>query len=329
MIVFLFLLSFAGSLGNKAPIAEIELSTEQHEALFSPWLVNVTGWHRYEEGWFLALQGNQGEEKGLRIFRWSRDDAFKLLGYTTAREGFRDARALAVNRKGDRILLKGLLSSVVFRFDPQSGEFNRFAIVPRADVFMFWDDERAFYGNRYPDNHLQPIGEISIAELGPINRNLTDDAYHPSEGIITANLMYLARNGAQLAVGYSLYEKVLLIKDGRSTEVSIRFPDLIPPPKTFIKDMKDPRNYFKWEKTFHKLDGLRWFRNELYVLFRKGFKDAGLWVKVYPRTPEYRWNNNSAPFQVIAMEGDEVIRAESQETEEAVTWRIWRTSSLP
>jgi len=288
-----------------------------------------TNWLKYGGDWLLIPIY---EENGFAVIRrWSQDGRLEILAKASPREGLAYISAYAINSRG-RLAMRGWLKPSIFFLDihnPKAGFKRGEPAIHLFGSLIYWNDDLLVGGTQ--DLRLKLFSEGALPLLKTLNRRLPD-ASHPSQYKVNHHRMLLAKRQNILAVGYALYNEIALA-DTRTQKVRtvlIGFPGYIEPLKRYPKNM-DPNRDNEYMGRFHHLTRLAWHKGALYGMFRKGYEGYGVWASLSPKGL-FKWDNNSRREKVLAISENEVVMGSverSDKPEETVTWRLWRSSSLP
>lgn len=280
----------------------------------------------------LFLNADRDDDRGVRVIDWKDDEKIQVLAYATGREGLFSIMASCVSWDGSLIYLRDLSNPRVFQFKSDHDDpFKKIASLPHADELVLWPGDQLVFGNNYPLSALKGVRkEDRSSEIDAILKKLPKDAIHEVNSHANFNPMVLAGYGQVLAVGYGMQEEVLVFRDGTMKAVPIKFRGRLKPPETYKPDPKAKDGAVGWLEKFHRLYRLAWHKDQLFGLFRKGFSGLGIWVRIDPSEKAYTYDNNHQEVQLISMGRTEVVLGKKEETKNGdVTWRLWRSSSLP
>lgn len=311
----------------------VSLTSEQHTSLFVYSTPAWCHWHYRDGVWYFMIDSDRSEDRGITIYKWPDGGELEEIAHATARERLVSVRASAVSEDGSLIYVKDLSNPRIFKVNSVESEFpfQRVYSKDLTDSLVFWQD-KAFAGINHPQNEIVALdqSDLNHEDIEFVNRFLFDDTYHPVQEGANFNPMILAADGAALAVGYGLYDKVLIVHGRQKKIVELRFPGRIEPPNDFRPPKSRDDGFLVWLDSFHRLAKLKWFQGELYGLFRRGFHDLGVWVALTGDSDFAYENKNHVDEQLISLEGNSVIFGRKIENSNGdLSWQLWRSSTLP
>lgn len=284
----------------------------------------------YDSGnWIIVPTRN--EDGAVTIRKWDRQNKISVLGRTGPREGIMYASFGALDEKGV-LYLRGMVSPNVLMLDTRNPRprFKKYgsAIDLNGEYFVH---QGLLIGGAY-NLHLKAYeGNLSEPFSG-IARRLPD-AKHPSLGHDNRQKMLLEKTSTKLVIAYTLYDEFSVIdlknppKKPKFQKLRFRGyvrPDDIPYPKKY-SDKKE----MAYMSKIHHLHEVSIFKDRAYGRFRQGFDGYGIWVDLLDPVA-FTYDNNKNDKKIVAISEEELVLGSVHETDDGgITWKYWRSSSLP
>lgn len=302
-------------------------SSTEYPAVFLPlW----SEWHFQNGRWVAAVFGDSDDDLGITLYCWDKGKPIERLASTTAREGVYLVRNATLSPSGRQFVFQGYGNPAAFEYDLDQREkgFRRRFIISKSDDLLFWDDHTIIAAAKFPSIAFQVDGSDSLpALLDSLMDQIPDGIDHPIESRYYKNRMHLCRLGQQIALGFGIHPEVLVWNGVRRHVFSVGFAGYVEPIRDFPRDS---RRYKQWFSQFHHLLQLTWFEGDLYGLYRKGYEEYGVWVRFEGNGSRVVWDNDRETTRIFTMQQDEMILGQQGEDQNGdVTWRLWRSSTLP
>jgi len=318
--VFLIFLTFLAT-GNPSIVSSDDL-----EMLYRDYWGD---WIYHDQTWYLVAP--ELSEGHISVWRWSPGATLVLWVESGPREGITAQSAVTIDRENRKLLLRCMVTTRIFALDLDADKPEFVRMQTAADLtgsMVVWD--RRLVGAAEPFALKSYSGE-AFGLLETINRRLPDDTYHPSQNAVSTHRMIFAKNGHRLALGFSLYPKIVLFEtlpEIDRTTYAIRFPGYLEAPERYIDTYSDRanRDYFSG---FHHLARLTWFRDRLFGHMKLGTGNSGLWISLGEHDI-FVWDNTKKKHQILAMSGDQIVMGRKEEGRDGrITWNLWIETDLP